>query len=107
VIFLTRFLAAIIGVMLINLSNPSFYFYFFNAFKVSLNYKIVLQILKNSVKITVASHWCITLCLKIWGLRSEGFSLYKIIKYQGRGGVFNYNSIFTVGYSLMLIFADI
>jgi hypothetical protein len=69
----------------INLSNPSFYFYFFYAFKVSLNYKIVLKISKNSVKITVASHWCITLFLKIWSLRSEGFSLYKIIKYQGRG----------------------
>jgi hypothetical protein len=72
VIFLTRFLAAIIGVILINLSNPSFYFYFFYAFKVGLNYKIVLQISKNSVKITVASHWCITLCLKNWGLKSEG-----------------------------------
>jgi hypothetical protein len=55
----------------------------------------------------VASHWCITLCLKIWGLRSEGFSLYKIIKYQGRGGVLNYNSLFTVDYSLRLIFNDI
>jgi hypothetical protein len=85
VIFLTRFLAAIIGVILINLSNPSFYFYFFYAFKVGLNYKIVLQISKNSVKLTVASHWCITLSLKIWCLKSEGFSLYKIIKYQGRG----------------------
>jgi hypothetical protein len=107
VIFLIRFLAAIIGVILINLSNPSFYLYFFHAFKVSLNYKIVLQIFKNSVKIIVASHSCITLRLKIWGLRSQGFSLYKIIKYQGRGGVLNYNSLFTVGYSLMLIFADI
>jgi hypothetical protein len=105
--FLTRFLAAIVGVMMINLSNPSFYFYFFYAFKVSLNYKIVLQISKKSVTITVASQWCITLCLKIWGLRSEGFSLYKFIKYQGRGGVFNYISLFTVGYSLKLIFADI
>jgi hypothetical protein len=92
---------------LINLSNSSFYFYFFYAFKVGLNYKIVLQISKNSVKLTVASHWCITLCLKIWGITSEGFSLYKIIKYQDRGGVLNYNSLFTVGYSLSLIFADI
>jgi hypothetical protein len=41
---------------LINLSNPSFYFYFFYALKVSLNYKIVLQISKNSVKLIVASH---------------------------------------------------
>jgi hypothetical protein len=61
-----------------------------------LNYKIVLQISKNSVNITVASHWCITLGLKIWGLRSEWFSLYKIFKYQGRGGVLNYNSLFIV-----------
>jgi hypothetical protein len=29
-----------IGVILINLSNPSFLFYFFYAFKVGLNYKI-------------------------------------------------------------------
>jgi hypothetical protein len=86
VIFLTRFLATIIGVILINLSNPSFLFHFFYAFKMGLNYKIVLQISKNSVKITVAFHWCITLCLKIWVLKSEGFSLHKIIKYQGRGG---------------------
>jgi hypothetical protein len=88
VIILTRFLAAIIGVILINLSNPSFLFCFFYAFKVGLNYKIVLHISKNSVKITVASHRCITLCLKIWGLKSKGFSLHKIIKYQGRGGCF-------------------
>jgi hypothetical protein len=67
--------------ILMNLSNPPFYFYFFYAFKVGLNYKIVLQIFKNSVKITVVSHWCITLCLKIWGLKSEGFFVYKIIKY--------------------------
>jgi hypothetical protein len=107
VIFLTRFLAAIIGVILINLANPSFYFYFFYAFKVGLNYKIVLQSSKNSVKITVAPHWCITLFLKIWGFKSEGFSLYKIIKYQGRGGILNYNSLFTVVYSLRLIFDDI
>jgi hypothetical protein len=107
VIFLTRFLAAIVGVILINLSNPSFLFYFFYAFKVGLNYKIVLQIFKNSVKITVASHWCITLCFKNWGLTSEGFSMHKIIKYQGRGGVLNYNFLLTVGYSLRLIFASI
>jgi hypothetical protein len=81
VIFLTRFLAAIIGVILINLSNPSFYFYFFYAFKVGLNYKIVLIISKNFVNITVASHWCITLRLTNWDLKSEGFSLHKIIKY--------------------------
>jgi hypothetical protein len=78
---LTRFLAAIIGVILINLSNPPFYFYIVHAFKVGLNYKIVLQNSKNFVKLTVASYWRITLCLKIWGLKSEGFSLYKIIKY--------------------------
>jgi hypothetical protein len=47
--------------ILINLSNPSLYFYFFYAFKVGLNYKIVLQFSKNSVKITVASHWYNTL----------------------------------------------
>jgi hypothetical protein len=75
VILLTRFLAAIVGVILINLSNPSFYFYLFYAFKVGLNYKIVLQISKDSVKITVASHWCITLCLKNWGLKIG--TLYK------------------------------
>jgi hypothetical protein len=107
VIFLTRFLAAIIGVILINLSNPAFYFYFFYTIKVGLNYKIVLQISKNSVKTTVASHWCITICLKIWGLKSEGFSLYEIIKYQGRGGVLNCNFLLTVCYSLRLIFAGI
>jgi hypothetical protein len=56
---------------------------------------------------TVASHWCITLCLKIWGLKSEGFSLYKIIKCWGKGSVLNYNSLLTVVYSLRLIFADI
>jgi hypothetical protein len=28
----------------------------------------------------VASYWCISLWLKIWGLKSEWFSLYKIIK---------------------------
>jgi hypothetical protein len=81
VIFLTRFLAAIIAVILINLSNPSFYFYFFHAFKVDLNYKIVSIISKNSVKITVALHWYIIVCLKLWGLKSEWSSLYKIIKY--------------------------
>jgi hypothetical protein len=36
---------------------------------------------KNSAKITVASYWCISLCLKIWGLKSEWFYLHKIIKY--------------------------
>jgi hypothetical protein len=92
---------------MINISNPSFYFYFLYAFKVGLNYKIVLHIYKNSAKLTVASHWCIILRLKIWGLKSEGFSLNKIIKYQGRGGVLNYNSFLTVGYSLRLIFAGI
>jgi hypothetical protein len=55
----------------------------------------------------VASYWYIILCLKFWGLKSEGFSLYKIIKYQGRGGVLNYNSLLIVGYSLRLIFAGI
>jgi hypothetical protein len=72
-----------------------------------LNYKIVLQISKNSVKNTVSSHWCMTLHLKIFGLKSEGFSLHKIIKYQGRGGVLNYNFLLTLGYSLRLIFSGI
>jgi hypothetical protein len=45
------------------------------------------------------------LCLKIWGLNSEGFSLYKIIKYHGKGGILNYNSFLTVGYSLRHIFS--
>jgi hypothetical protein len=92
---------------MINISNPSFYFYFLYAFKVGLNSKIVLQISKNSAKITVASHCCINLFLKFWGLKCEGFSLYKIINYQGRGGVLNYNSFLTVGYSLRLICAGI
>jgi hypothetical protein len=74
---------------------------------VGLNYKIVLQISKNSVNITVASHWYITLCLKIWGLKSEGFSLYKIIKCYVKGGILNYNFLLTVGYSLRLIFTGI
>jgi hypothetical protein len=29
----------------------------------------------------VAYYWCIILCPKIWGLKSEQFSLDKIIKY--------------------------
>jgi hypothetical protein len=48
----------------------------------------------------MASYWCISFCLKNWGLKSEWFSLYKIIKYWGRGDVFNYNSFLTEGYSL-------
>jgi hypothetical protein len=55
----------------------------------------------------MASYWCIILYLKIWGSKSEGFSLYKIIKYYGRGGVLNYNFFLTEGYSLRHIFAGI
>jgi hypothetical protein len=29
----------------------------------------------------VASYWSISFSLKIWDSKSEGFSLYKIIKY--------------------------
>jgi hypothetical protein len=43
-----------------------YHFYYFSlfpfslyAFRVSLNYNTDLNIYKNSVKITVASHWCI------------------------------------------------
>jgi hypothetical protein len=72
-----------------------------------LNYKIVLQISKKFVKITVASYWCITLCLKIWGLKSEVFSLSKLSSVRAKGGVLNYNFLLTVGYSLRLIFAGI
>jgi hypothetical protein len=107
VAFLTRFLAAIIGVILINLSSPSFYFYFFYAFKVGLNYKIVLQISKNFVNITVAFHYCITFCLKIWGLKVRGSLCTKLSNIRVDGGCLNYNSLFTVGDSLRLIFADI
>jgi hypothetical protein len=66
--------------ILINLSNPSLYFYFFYAFKVGLNYKIVLQFSKNSVKITVASHWYNTLSQNL-GLKKWGVLSVQIIKY--------------------------
>jgi hypothetical protein len=74
---------------------------------VGLNYKIVLQIFKNSVKITVAYHWCVTLCLKIWSLKSEGVLSVQNCQVLGQRGVLNYNSLLAVGYSLRLIFAGI
>jgi hypothetical protein len=36
-----------------------------------LNYKLLLYNSKNSAKITVAWHWGMFLCFKIWGPESE------------------------------------
>jgi hypothetical protein len=38
-------------------------------FQVGLNYNIALKMSKNSVQITLVSHWCIILSLKSWGLK--------------------------------------
>jgi hypothetical protein len=105
VIFLTRFLAAFIGVILIYLSNPSFYFYFFYAFKVGLNYKIVTNFQKICKNYSGFS--LLYLCLKNWGLKGRGSLCTKLLNIRAEGGVLNYNSLFTVGYSLRLIFAGI
>ena len=53
----------------------------------------------------VAYYWCIILYPKFWGLKSEQFSLDKIIKCQGRRGGLNYNYYLTVGifYDLFLL----
>jgi hypothetical protein len=55
----------------------------------------------------MAYHWCIILCLKIWGSKSEQFSLDKITKFYGRRGDLNYNYHLIVGNFLILIFAGV
>jgi hypothetical protein len=72
-----------------------------------LNYNTDLKIYTNSVKITVASHWCIYFSLKNLGLEWDWFSLHKNIKIQGRGGALNYNSPLGVVFILRFIFSSI
>jgi hypothetical protein len=45
-------------------ANSFFSSFLFMLSKVGLNYNISIKISKNSVKITVASHWCIIFILK-------------------------------------------
>jgi hypothetical protein len=56
---LSRSLLKSLWVGFITFTNSLFFFFSIYTFRVGLNYNTDLKIYKNSVKIIVASHWCI------------------------------------------------
>jgi hypothetical protein len=61
---LSRSLLKPLWVGIISLTNSLFFLFSIYAFRVGLNYNTDLKIYKNSVKITVVSHWCIYFSVK-------------------------------------------
>jgi hypothetical protein len=77
---LTRFMLKLLWLRYNTSIDSHFFSFLLMLFRGGLNCNIVSKISKNSVKITVASHWCIYFSLKNWSLKWDWFSLHKNIK---------------------------